>query len=719
MRLQKLRVQNWCQHRQREIAFGGVTVLRGPVGAGKTTLMSALTWVLTGETASHVKDEENRCQLAGEREPCGVWLDLEAGGQPVSIQRSLKPVKRSLTLGGKSFTKDKEVRAELEKLLGVSRQILLDYMFVPQWQMFAFLSQGDADRDKALGELFGLAHAEKAWKAMGEVKVARPLDPADDADFKIDFQAELLVADNEMAEAKKMLDNAAAEMEFLADSANERAELLRIAETRKSFIESINKTIQTSAMVLNDIESVGADRLGEVARTKKIKERLESCGDEYNSAAEARESWPKYQVWSAAHARASSGRRAAEKTVENLLAAYEAPPDGYVEHLSEAIKLRDVTSVRITEMERLLASCDPEQGAAECPTCGTQTTIGTLADRITAAREALPGLKEEYSSLKKRIDVSLAYMEKEATRQKQLKIEQDLLRVFDAELLSVGTMTAPSMTAKQADQAVELWRGQVFQLQEAERRVTLLDNRLHELRVRQQSLNDQMAPIKEKLSSLPPVDEGRLKELEIACQRLTAVSAIVTVSKVKLASAQQQRAALEKRRLRIEKMKVQYSRSSGLIDELEMSRSLLHRENLPRQTTLNWLLYLKDKVNANLEDMDLEFRVTGLDGSNFMVTFSDGEYAGITVTAQRLSGGQKVLFALAFRLAVNWAFAADLGLLCLDEPTAGLDAASLLKVRIALEKLCSPGRDQSLQIVLITHESRLDGIGDCVIDLTT
>ena len=53
--------------------------------------------------------------------------------------------------------------------------------------------------------------------------------------------------------------------------------------------------------------------------------------------------------------------------------------------------------------------------------------------------------------------------------------------------------------------------------------------------------------------------------------------------------------------------------------------------------------------------------------------------------AQRLSGGQQVVLAFCLRLALNFTYAADLGFLALDEPTAHPDRRHVRGVAPALD----------------------------------
>jgi DNA repair exonuclease SbcCD ATPase subunit len=87
------------------------------------------------------------------------------------------------------------------------------------------------------------------------------------------------------------------------------------------------------------------------------------------------------------------------------------------------------------------------------------------------------------------------------------------------------------------------------------------------------------------------------------------------------------------------------------------------------------------------------------------------------VPAERLSGGEMVVFAIAFRMAVNSMYARGLGALVLDEPTAGLDRDNIGCLETALEKMKTVAQARGLQVILVTHEPMLHSLFDHVIEL--
>ena len=226
--------------------------------------------------------------------------------------------------------------------------------------------------------------------------------------------------------------------------------------------------------------------------------------------------------------------------------------------------------------------------------------------------------------------------------------------------------------------------------------------------------------------------------LQQAVRELSTLGGVTEEQSARAEASIRQRTAdyQEKRRLEYElslldgelsREGVELARLQGLQEEsrlcgewikhLEACRSVLHRDNLPRVVADHYLGKLQTDINAFLDLASAPFRVTAQEDLSFEVRFVSGPKEGVIQPGGRLSMGERVVLALAFRLSVNSMFAEEVGLLCLDEPTAWLDDANLGCIEIALEKLRGVSAARSLQVILVTHERRLGRLFDRVIDL--
>jgi DNA repair exonuclease SbcCD ATPase subunit len=148
---------------------------------------------------------------------------------------------------------------------------------------------------------------------------------------------------------------------------------------------------------------------------------------------------------------------------------------------------------------------------------------------------------------------------------------------------------------------------------------------------------------------------------------------------------------------------------------------LAHCEEMAQAT--NWdawprvvAEYQFQRMEASVNDMlarfEAPFTITTRPDLTFEARFLTGKVMG----GARLSKGEKVVLSLAFRTAVHHMFARDLGVLCMDEPTEGLDQENLKCVRLALQRLRELSSSSGLQVLIITHERDLAPLFDHVIE---
>jgi len=135
---------------------------------------------------------------------------------------------------------------------------------------------------------------------------------------------------------------------------------------------------------------------------------------------------------------------------------------------------------------------------------------------------------------------------------------------------------------------------------------------------------------------------------------------------------------------------------------LEEAESILHRTAAPASVVRSKLQQLTDRVNNALVSLAADFYVS-LDESGNLTPHRNKR------AVPRLSGGQTAILALAWRLALSP------GLLCLDEPTYGLDEKRIEALRLALDAWRD--RAGTNQIIIVTHNNRLASAFDTLVSV--
>ena len=128
---------------------------------------------------------------------------------------------------------------------------------------------------------------------------------------------------------------------------------------------------------------------------------------------------------------------------------------------------------------------------------------------------------------------------------------------------------------------------------------------------------------------------------------------------------------------------------------------------LPRQYVRYRFDQLAVLTQQNLSELNANFSVrpdpeTPL---SFLFTRLDD---GVTLPQVKLSGGQRARLCLAFLMAVQQALVPDVGLLVLDEPSAGLDQEGVASLAEFLQLMGQRLGNTEQQIIIVDHKPELE-----------
>jgi DNA repair exonuclease SbcCD ATPase subunit len=710
--LQWLKVQGWCQHRALEVQFGRLTSLRGPNGAGKTNLLNALVYAFTGDNRNPGVKDDNISQLITKNAEAGVWVGFTHKGATCELHRGLVPARQHLIVNGVKYTKNPEVRAQLRKLLGVEDSLLLNYVFVPQWGMFDFISQRSGERAAAFAQLFGTAPAAYLWADV----LAKP--PLPEVRVSVDGQAVQARLHNlrlELDVAVGQLTAASVQLEHLQAQAAERQALLAAYELRGLRAPDLDRLTDALQQATQERASKRTVALAAAEAVQAARQELTAAELTATQARQTLEAWAAHelrvQFWRGVQTEAA----AAAQHVGQLQQNVPQPPAEYVHEAKQkelaAEQVREQT--RVEMLQRFINSCDPARGVAACPTCGTSTQHPDLALRLTRAQQALPLRQARLQQLRLQLESSRQF---DRTHNHWLALHQAAAeRLTRAQQKLVAhPEPPPPATAKQAArqvlQAAERARGRHAEL---EARSTAATTAYTRAEMRWDTLQQEHQVLTETLASLPEVAVADYQAARTARDEAERLAREVGAAQERCRQLRLGQAECDDLLARYETEYRQFWAVRRVAEQITAARDLLHRDRLPAEVSRYFLEKMRARINQALADFDDPFTVTGVENEQFVIRFADGRVQ----TAARLSGGEKMVLGLVFRLAVNSMFAGDLGLLCLDEPTAGLTEHNRARLYTALERFKAVTATLGLQVVLVTHDPGLDNVCDRVIEL--
>lgn len=705
MLLKRVELKNFCQHDYVKHDFQpGLIGIMGPCGSGKSNFVQAIKASLTNDFKFKGTSKVDKIMRGSDPgEPSFVRTRWRHGSSTYSITRGLRPSTskiKNLT-SGVEYSKNIEIKHLLQDLMGISPQVVDDYVFVDQWKMFQFLSEKPSERKYNFAQLCGVSHLENLWDMLGkQIAADRPL---------------AAYYDGSEVETRRQLREGAARIKELQSEIETYEEV----ELSPEEFDEMNE-VKAGYEAFRNLRS-RMDAQLTVQSDYNIK--MESATEEADKAAEKlsiADQWLKdrvqiFEQHQAAADRAETVVRNLKK-VERLQAAIQQhsqdvdppePPPHYQEDESPVAQARSL-------QEALNAACDTlaqirAGNEGNCPTCGQ--SLAEAEDYI----KDLELIETDYP-------VQIARLEE---RQDAVSVYRSALRDWQStESARIANFQAAEKQLKEfLDEKPDLKPVDTFEaekfLKEYDKKrkacVVLSDNsklagtKVLELNVRLAEVERVLNELRKEIEDVRHIKRAEWKE---ACEALTAHEG----AKLKLAGLRgelkQLQTTFKANKALLPQLKARKeaaAKAAVWIDKLESYREVVHRDNLPKIYMQAAMEKLTHDVNANLADFGSPFRVAvSADDLSFTIINRDGT----TEPAAAKSGGESVVLAVAYRLAVSSRFTSGVNFMVLDEPSAGLDDHYLGCLADVLQSVNEVTRKKRQQVILITHNQGLERVFD-------
>lgn len=369
LKIKSLDLWDIGRHKRVSERFDGYTVgLTGPNGLGKTTLLQALELCYSGTIVTDPKEPlSNFIRQTMDAKP-PKWgkaeSEFEVDGRPGKIVRKITPrgTTRELHWDGKEkpYTKDKEVSAILEDIMGVDKYALNSTVFIRQGEMDAMF-RGDTDRRDFYMKLLMLGDLPKIG-AMLETHRSHLADSVQDLGAKKDtYEA----AYREAADYFNTVDEA---MANFPDVSTDLAAARRVVQL---FVdqEEANEEVSSALRSLRDAHGdVSADKVKELTR----------------QLSEARERKDKSDTKYRAHITAERHRQDCKETLQNL------------KDLRSRFDTLDVEKAKLADLEK---------DAGESPKEELEKVEGKLNDflKLEELNQEVPAMKQSVAELKEKL----------------------------------------------------------------------------------------------------------------------------------------------------------------------------------------------------------------------------------------------------------------------------------------------------------------------------
>ena len=165
----KLKLLNFKSHENTVISFDkGISVIVGENGAGKSTILEAISFALFKQHTGKKIDDLVR----NNAQSMAVELEFNSNGRQYKILREKKSnlksslFKKTSTDGNyvKLCTGDKEVATQIHQILDIDSDLFLNAIYIRQGEIAELVDKTPAEKKLLIAKLLGIDSLERSWK---------------------------------------------------------------------------------------------------------------------------------------------------------------------------------------------------------------------------------------------------------------------------------------------------------------------------------------------------------------------------------------------------------------------------------------------------------------------------------------------------------------------------------------------------------------------------
>lgn len=686
MRIKKVKLENYCQHKNLEVDLtGNVVGIVGRNGSGKSNFVSAINYCVTGEF------ERKKDRLISMGETTGsIQVDIEINQSlTVTVFRSLKGNKAEVSFsdGRDTVLGADNVNEVLLELLGVDKTTLKNIVFVGQDELGALLYSRDSERERLAQQFFGIDRAVRIERILSDrynrIHVPEIRVSPDSLSESLESKRIMLGIEQSSLEEKQSKFNPERLQELIALSASLRnyADQMQSKRSACLRVEDIEAEILSASTKL-ERKLKEADGLSVDTVKTRLSQEIQKAS-EYGQYQSTKKSLDQYQT--AYRAMLETEPPCTQDFINKL-----------TQDIESAERVGSGITFRIGLRQQILDGLVNSQ-FVDCPICLSELSLASGIPEIQNALEA------DHMDMHRVAHLNELKLRKKNWEQSLSKYVSDLefmhSKIKDLEASDI-LQTAPEPAQ------VEKWQANLSFVEGLFNEIKLLQKYIEEKQIKKDIAQKEASAIPTPPNAPEGVDISDIvSEIESLQQIRSEIK--TTESNIDLLTSQisyEQTALAEAERV------VQEARESSKIREsISKIRRVFHPDGAPKDLVTRRVQRMEAKINEYLGLLGVAFTIRGTGGFNFEAMFP-GQSQPIKIT--ELSGGQKIDLSLAFRFAACESFSSSAGLLVLDEPSVYLDEDTKQHLVEVFERLKDMAEQMRMQFLVVTHERSLLGCFD-------
>jgi DNA repair exonuclease SbcCD ATPase subunit len=349
-------------------------------------------------------------------------------------------------------------------------------------------------------------------------------------------------------------------------------------------------------------------------------------------------------------------------------------------------------------------------GNSTCPTCGT---------KLKFTNEMVEVRNRNWLLAKGSLnDARTCLTQAEESFQAWAKYDRDLAAFKVADQIQEAFVKKHKLdeipTEREVNKAFRIMKLYEANIQERDNTIKMLEDKRKLVKDLIQEERETSMEIDQRMELVKELGVGSdLAEVEANMKKAAAVEERLKGRREALAQVQQTLAEVSRQQARIRQQRMKAAKAIDWLQDAEHIRDIMHHSAMPRDIAVSRLAALTEPINKMLGEFGMDFVVKPDESLSFEVRTT----SGAKTTASRLSGGQKMLLAISFWLAINSVFVSDVGFLTLDEPTAGLNREGVQSLAEVIGVFSKSAKQAGRQVLVVTHEKALRKVFDQCVEL--
>ena len=680
MEITKLILKNFRSHKSALFEFAeGVTGIIGGNGSGKSSIVEAIIFLLTGEGYGKTKaDMLTVGQTSGY-----VIGHLIINGKEAILERHVDTAKVNFMYEGKTYKKSSEVNEIWDSLFQIDKNIVQNVIVSSQGEITLLFNGDNATREKLFQKIFMVPNTTKIRDTIWNnyIKDAPPEYPVKD----------IVQISSDMQCLEKLIEEDTISLKELAFNEAEYASLV----ARKAFLEAVEnaKSRHSGLKAELDEQLLDTQVLDESIASLHSKIQLINIQDYRNCLADQRAMKSLHdarQIW--------------ESRKHGLVKPEVAVDKEHVQNLKKKeLELEvDLKSKRtaVAELNKKIEEYEKSGTASGiCPTCGTKVeNIAALVEHVERERAPIITAGKIQKSLllavQDELKGNIEHLNKWEEYEKSLQtIDNALASYKDVNFDQEAYDLCESVVAKYTG-----WETKLSALTKDQRDAETAAN-AKRLEIAKLTVYDK-DPV--EFASEEIAVNAKLEDYKNSREDAKALEISIASNNRELKMLQQE---LKDNKVYADKN----NKRKEYIGVLKGVYDLFHTGKFPRALIQTYSSTVSEYMSDVLSSFN--FPYTARVNDTFGIDVFNEE--GLQLPA--ISGGQQVMVGFSLRLALHNMFVGAFPFMIIDEGSYGLNSENAKKY---FEIIKSLGKSSKFkQVIVIDHHSELSEYVDNTINL--